>query len=88
LSGIVRSITGIAEATRSKPMLYQLLSMAVLEASESLVQAGFKPERLHELGVADEVAYFVEAKYRGGGAADDGTAPPSPGTPYLRLIGA
>ena len=42
LIAVVQSLTDVLEATRSKPMLHQLVSMAVLEASEGLVRAGFE----------------------------------------------
>lgn len=85
---VVQSLTNTLEATRSKPMLNQLVSMAVLEASECLVRAGFDPARLNELGVAEELAYFFDAEH---GASDQpigwrGT--PSRRGTYLRLVGS
>jgi hypothetical protein len=64
LIGIVRSLTGVLEATRSKPMLHQLVSMALVVASEDLVKRGFDPARLCELGVTEEVAYLLDAACR------------------------
>jgi hypothetical protein len=87
LVGVVQSLAEALEATRSKPTLNQLVSMAVLEASECLVRAGFEPTRLNELGVAEELAYFVDAKYRSRGELrPDGR--PSRGGPHLRLVGS
>ena len=41
LTGIVLSLNELVAATSSKPTLNQLLSMALIEASECLVRAGF-----------------------------------------------
>jgi hypothetical protein len=85
---VVQSLTDALAAARSKPVLYQLTSMAVLEAAEGLVQAGFEPARLHELGVPEDMAYFLDAKWRPlhRGPASAGSA--SRGTPHLRLVRA
>lgn len=88
LIGVVRSLTGAVEATRPDSMLNQILKMAILEAAECLVLAGFEPARLSELGVADEMAYLVDAKYR----ASEGMAGSGRGSsrraPHLRLVGS
>jgi hypothetical protein len=82
---VVQSLTDVLEATRSKPMLHQLVNMAVLEASEGLVRAGFEPARLNDLGVADELAYLIDAQYCVGSSnIGPGDAPPP--VPYLRLV--
>ena len=87
LIAVVQSLTDVLEATRSKPMLHQLVSMAVLEASEGLVRAGFEPARLNDLGVAEELAYFVDAKSCvANGNIGPGDAPSR--VPYLRLVGS
>ena len=87
LIAVVQSLTDVLEATRSKPMLHQLVSMAVLEASEGLgCCAGFEPARLNDLGVAEELAYFVDAKSCVAGNIAPGDAPSR--VPYLRLVGS
>ena len=91
LIGIVQSLTGVLEATRSKPMLHQLVSMALVVASEDLVKRGFDPARLCELGVTEEVAYLLDAACRpfptGPGTAGTPTRAPR-GVPHLRLVGS
>jgi hypothetical protein len=89
LIGVVQSLTGVLEATRSKPMLHQLISMALVEASEDLVRGGFEPAKLCELGVVEDVAYALDAERRPrpeAGAA--GSPSPGRGVPYLRLVGS
>jgi hypothetical protein len=88
LVGVVQSLTEALQATQSKPILNQLVSMAVLEASECLVRAGFEPARLNELGVAEELAYFVDAKYRISGGTVGPGGSPARGVPHLRLVGS
>lgn len=88
LVGVVQSLTGALKTTQSKPILNQLVSMAVLEASECLVRAGFEPARLNELGVAEELAYYVDAKYRPPGGKMAPGRTPSGGVPHLRLVGS
>jgi hypothetical protein len=85
---VVQSLTDVVEATRSKPMLHQLVSMALVEASEVLVRAGFEPARLNDLGVAEDVSYFMDAKYRALRAGAETVAAPARGCPYLRLVGS
>jgi hypothetical protein len=87
LIGVVQSLTGVLEATRSKPMLHQLVSMALVEASEDLVRTGFEPARLCELGVIEEVAYLLDAECRPSptGPGTAGTPTPVRG-PHLRLV--
>lgn len=86
LIAVVQSLTDVLEATKSKPMLHQLVSMAVLEASEGLVRAGFEPARLNDLGVAEELAYFVAKSCVANGNIGPGDAPSR--VPYLRLVGS
>jgi hypothetical protein len=88
LVGIVQSLTEALEATRYKPLLNQLLGMALLEASECLVREGFEPARLNQLGVAEDVVYFVDAKYRPSPGGPAAVAMPRCGGPYLRLVGS
>ncbi len=85
LIGIVQSLATLLEATASKPVLNQLLGMALLEASEGLVRAGFEPAKLNDLGVAEDVAYFFDAKYRTPGS-NSGPSGPRRRVPYLRLV--
>jgi hypothetical protein len=88
LVGVVQSLTRALAAIQSKPVLNQLVRMAVLEALECLVDAGFDPARLSELGVAEELAYFVDAKYRhADGQVSPAGAPVRRG-PHLRLVGS
>ena len=90
LIGVVQSLTGIVEATRSKPLLHQLLSMALIEASEDLVRGGFEPAGLCELGVREELAYLIDAERRSSAtrpsAAD--ASPEGRRGPHLRLVGS
>jgi hypothetical protein len=88
LVGIVQSLTEALEATRSKPMLNRLVGMALLEALECLVREGFESARLSELGVAEEVAYFVDAGYRPSPTGPGGAGMPGRGGPHLRLVGS
>ena|SRR5206468_1764891 len=91
LIGVVQSLTGVLEATRSKPMLYQLVSMALVEASEDLVRRGFEPARLCELGVVEDVAYLLDAQCQPPRIPGT-TGTPRPGrgrgVPHLRLVGS
>jgi hypothetical protein len=90
LIGIVQSLIGVLDATRSKPMLHQLVSMALVVASEDLVKRGFEPARLCELGVIDEVAYLLDAACRPAPSGPDtvGTPTRARGVPHLRLVGS
>jgi hypothetical protein len=89
LIGVVQSLTGVLEATRSKPMLHQLVSMALVEASENLVRGGFEPAKLCELGVIEDVAYVIDAERRPRPEAGAASTPtPRRGVPYLRLVGS
>ncbi len=85
LIGVVQSLATLLEATASTPVLNHLLGMALLEASEGLVRAGFEPTKLNDLGVAEDVAYFFDAKYRPSGSNSGPPVPPR-GVPYLRLV--
>ena len=86
---IVQTLTGVLEAARSKPVLHQLVSMALVEASADLVRRGFEPTRLCELGVLDEVAYLLDAELRPARGADSpGEGRTGRGVPHLRLVGA
>lgn len=87
LVAIVQSLTRVRQATQSNPLLRQLIGMAVLEASECLVRAGFEPEGLPYLGVDEEIAYLVEVK-RPSCASGSGTPGPARGIPHLRLVRA
>lgn len=83
LIGVVQSLTTLLEATASTPVLNHLLGMALLEASEGLVRAGFEPTKLNDLGVAEDVAYFFDAKYR---PSNSNSGPSPRRVPYLRLV--
>jgi hypothetical protein len=88
LVGVVQSLTEAVEATRSKPVLNQLVSIALLEASECLVREGFETARLGELGVTEAVAYFLDAKCQPPNGRTSAASMPSRGAPYLRLVGS
>jgi hypothetical protein len=88
LAGIVLSLNELVAATSAKPTLNQLLGMALIEASECLVRAGFAPEMLGQLGLDEEVSYFLDAKYGPADARPRTGACRSRGRPYLRLVGA
>jgi hypothetical protein len=89
LIGVVQSLTGMLEATRSKPMLHQLVSMALVEAAEDLVRGGFEPARLCEFGVIEELACLLDAERRSRPEAGAPSTPtPGRGVPYLRLVGS
>jgi hypothetical protein len=90
LIGVVQSLTGLLEATQSKPMLHQLVSMALVVASEDLVKGGFEPAKLCDLGVIDEVAYLLDAACRPAPTAPGtaGVATPGRCVPHLRLVGS
>jgi len=60
--------------------------MAILEASECLVRAGFEPDGLVELGVAEEIVYLIGAEQHS--ATAPGTTAPPRGIPRLRLVGS
>jgi hypothetical protein len=83
---VVLSLVETLEATRQDAMLNQLVGMAVLEASECLVQEGFDADGLSDLGVSEEVAYLIAAKFRPSrdGPGSNGR---SQGVPHLRLVG-
>ena len=86
---IVQSLTGVLEAARSKPVLHQFVSMALVEASADLVRRGFEPSRLCELGVVDEVAYLLDAELRPAAGADPaGNGTRRRGAPHLQLVGS
>jgi hypothetical protein len=87
LAGILQSLTSLREAARPNPLLYHLVGMAVLEASECLVHAGFEPDALADLGVDEEIAYLVEVK-RMSCATASRTSDRSPSVPHLRLVGS
>jgi hypothetical protein len=86
LVNIVLSLVDARAATRQNPVLNQLVGMAILEASECLVRAGFEPDGLVELGVAEEIVYLIGAE-RHSATAPGTTAPPR-GIPRLRLVGS
>jgi hypothetical protein len=88
LAGVVQSLTEAAGATRSNPVLNQLIGIAVLEASECLVRGGFEAARLKELGVAEEMVYFIDAKHRPAPAGARAAGMPGRDRPYLRLVGS
>ena len=82
----VLSLVETLEATREDRMLNQLVGMAILEASECLAREGFDPDGLSHLGVSEEVAYLIAAKFR---PSREGPGPSgrSRGVPHLRLVG-
>ncbi|MEA2838893.1 MAG: hypothetical protein QOF41_223 [Methylobacteriaceae bacterium] len=88
LVGVVQSLTVAVEATRSKPVLNQLVSIALLEASECLVREGFETARLGELGVTEAVAYFLDAKCQPPNGRTGPGGMPGRRAPYLRLVGS
>ena len=83
---VVLSLVETLEATRQDPMLNQLVGMGILEASECLVREGFDPDGLPDLGVSEEVAYLIAAKFRPS-KAGPGFNGRSRGVPHLRLVG-
>ncbi|MBV9392787.1 MAG: hypothetical protein JOZ84_00085 [Methylobacteriaceae bacterium] len=84
LVGILQALTSVREAARSHRLLHHLVGMAVLEASECLVQAGFAPDALAYLGVDEEIAYLVEVKR----LSAERRQATSRGAAHLRLIGS
>ncbi|MBV8850354.1 MAG: hypothetical protein JOZ16_12305 [Methylobacteriaceae bacterium] len=82
LAGLVRSLAAALATTGNTPTLSRLLNMALLEAAECLVRSGFAPERLHALGVAEDVAYFIDAKYHPTVSGISGSGR------HLRLVGS
>lgn len=88
LVGIVLSLTELLRETDPKTVLHQLLSMALLEASERLVRGGFDPSRLGELGLTEDMAYYLDVKCQAA-ANDSGHAQQAARrVPYLRLVGS
>jgi hypothetical protein len=88
LVGVVLSLTELVGETGPKTVLHQLLSMALLEASECLVRGGFDPSRLGELGLTEDVAYYLDVKCQTA-ANDSGHVPQAAcRVPYLRLVGS
>ena len=86
LVGVVLSLNQLLGESGSKPVLKQLLSMSLLEASECLVRCGFDRSRLSELGLTEEMAYYLDVKCAGG---EPGLAPSGARrVPYLRLVGS
>jgi hypothetical protein len=88
LVGILLSLKELVDATQAKSTLNQLVNMAFVEASECLVRAGFEPARLGELEVADELGYFLDAKYRPSHTEPGTAGAGSRGGPHLRLVGS
>jgi hypothetical protein len=88
LVAMLVSLQELIDAAASKSTLKQLLTMAYVETSECLVRAGFEAEKLAELGVADEVGYFLDAKYRDANPQPGSAGARARGGPHLRLVGA
>jgi hypothetical protein len=87
LVGVVLSLTELVGETGPKTVLQQLLSMALLEASECLVRGGFEPSRLTELGLTEDMAYYLDVKCQSG-SGPGRLAQAARRVPYLRLVGS
>jgi hypothetical protein len=85
---IVQSLAENLKAAGTRSMLRQLLGITLLEAAECLVREGFEAARLNELGVPDDVIYFVDAKYRPSAGGSAVRSMPVRIGPHLRLVGA
>ncbi|MEA2856928.1 MAG: hypothetical protein QOH98_1249 [Methylobacteriaceae bacterium] len=88
LVGVVLSLTELVGQTGPKTVLQQLLSMALLEASECLVRGGFEPSRLTELGLTEDMAYYLDVKCQSGSGGPGRLAQAARRVPYLRLVGS
>jgi hypothetical protein len=88
LVGVVLSLTELVGETGPKTVLHQLLSMALLEASECLVRGGFDPARLGELGLTEEMAYYLDVKCQASGGGASLLPQRARRVPYLRLVGS
>ena len=88
LVGVVLSLTELLRETSTKPVLSQLLGMALLEASECLVRCGFEPSGLTELGITEEMIYYLDVKSRPAGPDLGLIQQAARRVPYLRLVGS